>query len=115
LFHGVSVAHGHDTATTIAAVSWLMLGFFVVPMVAMIGTALADRLGYRVVHFWITVVYSVLNFLHLAMDLTVQPIVWHQITLMIVLFGVGLCLNGVAFQWMRKAKHHPPRTLVFHS
>ncbi|MCJ2544416.1 hypothetical protein [Thermostichus vulcanus] len=52
--------------------------------------------------------YSVLNFFHLLADLMVQPIVWFQIALMLMLFGFGLGLNWVGFQWIReKLGSHP--------
>lgn len=109
LFHGVGVARPdvHDTATGIAIVLWLMLGFFVLPMFAMIGVAFTGHRRFRVGHFGLTVIYSVLNFFHAVADLTVPPIVWSQITLMVVLFGVGLLLNWVSFQWMVAWRRYP--------
>jgi hypothetical protein len=105
LFHGVGVARAvHDTAETVSMVLWLMFGFFAIPMGAMMGTVFTRNQRYRIGHFWITVIYSVLNFFHAAADLTVQPIVWPQIALMVLLFGVGLLLNGVAFQWMKSGQ-----------
>jgi hypothetical protein len=117
LFHGIGVARDnvHDTAETISMVLWLMFGFFAIPMGAMIGTVFTSNQRYRIGHFWITVIYSVLNFFHAAADLTVQPIVWSQIVLMILLFGVGLLLNGVSCQWMASGQQrHPRRSLVSH-
>ena len=100
LFHGQSVAHSHDTEE-IAWIFWLMLAFFVLPMFAMIATAFTDSKPYRVIHFGLTVVYSVLNLLHVIFDLLVTPIIWYQITLMIILLIIGLLLNLVSFQWMQ--------------
>jgi hypothetical protein len=107
LFHGLPVAESQK-ATTISEISgvmWLMLGFFVIPMLAIIGTAFADCRRYRVIHFGLTVFYSIMNLLHLVLDLFVTPIFWYQITLMALLFGVGLLLNFTAYQWM-KATHN---------
>jgi hypothetical protein len=102
LFHGISVAH--QSAKGISTILWLMLGFFVLPMFAIIATAFTDSRRYRIGHFWLTLFYSVMNFLHLVLDLMVQPIVWYQITLMGLLLMVGLLLNLVSFQWMRAGK-----------
>jgi hypothetical protein len=116
LFHGLSVAPHNDSqaATDISSLSgifWLMLGFFVLPMFAMIFTAFTDAKPYRVTHFWLTVVYSVLNLVHMVMDLLLETVFWYQIALMAILFLLGLLLNLVAFQWMKekaKSKHLEP-------
>jgi ABC-type spermidine/putrescine transport system permease subunit II len=107
LFHGVSIAEpGAHGATNLALIFWLMLGFFVVPMLAIAITAFTESHRYRVVHFGVTVFYTVMNILHVAMDLMVQPIAWYQIALMVILFVIGLLLNVVAFQWMQERRHH---------
>lgn len=110
LFHGLDVlaAHGH-IATDISEIStvlWLMLAFFLIPMAAIVGICWFDTYSFRVGHFWLTVVYSILNFAHLTADLTVHPIAWYQIALMTCLFLVGLLLNLVAYRWARAAPRH---------
>lgn len=108
LFHGISVAipgsHAHET-TDISLILWLMLGFFVLPMMSMIATAFINSRRYRMAHFGLTVFYSVMNFLHVVLDLGVKPIVWSQIALMMILFLVGLLLNIVSLQWMQEGAH----------
>ncbi|NJM72737.1 MAG: hypothetical protein HC862_22785 [Scytonema sp. RU_4_4] len=105
LFHGISVtipsSHAHNT-TDISLILWLMLLFFVLPMITMIATAFINSRRYRMTHFGLTIFYSFMNFLHVVMDLGVQPIVWSQISLMVILFLVGLLLNIVSFQWMQE-------------
>ncbi len=104
LFHGLSVVESQPAQeiADISGIMWLMLGFFTLPMLAIIATAFTNAHRYRVVHFGLTIVYSVLNLTHLVMDLFVQPLLWYQIALMALLFLVGLLLNLVAFQWMRQ-------------
>jgi ABC-type spermidine/putrescine transport system permease subunit II len=104
LFHGQSVAHSHESGN-ISWVMWLMLAFFVLPMFAIIAPAFTESKRFRVAHFGLTVFYSVMNLLHVILDLFVTPIAWYQITLMVILFAIGLLLNVVSFQWMQ----HPPR------
>ncbi|MGA7936895.1 MAG: hypothetical protein WCA35_25285 [Kovacikia sp.] len=103
LFHNLSVgaadSHGTENITWIL---WLMLGFFVVPMLAMITTLFNSSRWYRRVHFGITVFYSVMNFFHIVADLMVKPIAWYQIALMVLLFLVGLLLNLISFQWIKR-------------
>jgi hypothetical protein len=108
LFHDQTVAlnDAHRTAN-VSGILWLMLAFFTLPLIAIIATTFTHSKRYRAIHFGFTVLYSVLNFLHVVLDLMVKPIAWYQIALMIFLFGVGLLLNWVSWQWMkaRKAIH----------
>jgi ABC-type multidrug transport system fused ATPase/permease subunit len=102
LFHNQSIALSNARATdNIAWILWSMLGFFVVPMVAMIATLFDDSKRYRKLHFGMTIFYSAMNLFHLVADLLVKPIAWYQIALMVVLFIIGLVLNLVSFQWMQ--------------
>lgn len=104
LFHGLSVIESQKATNIndISGIMWLMLGFFVLPMLAIILTAFTDSKRYRIIHFGLTVFYSIMNLLHLILDLFVQPLLWYQITLMVFLFFVGLLLNITASQWMRQ-------------
>jgi hypothetical protein len=103
LFHGQDVATSQASdAADIAWIFWLMLSFFAIPMVAMVATLFTASKPYRKLHFGVTCMFSVLNFFHVVADLRVQPIVWYQIALMILLFLIGLLLNGVSWQWMRE-------------
>ncbi len=102
LLHGLNVAHASTQGSeSLALILWLMLGFFVLPMFAIIVTTFHDSRRYRIVHFGLTLLYSFINLLHILFDLQVQPIVWSQITLMMILFAIGVLLNVVAYQWMR--------------
>jgi hypothetical protein len=99
LFHGQNIAHSHDYQD-ISWILWLMLAFFVLPLGAIILPTFTDHHRYRVFHFWLTVVYSILNFVHLVADLLVSPIAWYQIALMMLSFLIGLLLNLVAYRWL---------------
>jgi hypothetical protein len=100
LFHGQSVALS-EAHGTVSSILWLMLAFFTLPMIAIVATTFTHAKPYRVIHFGLTILYSVLNFLHVTLDLMVKPIAWYQIALMLFLFGVGLLLNWVSWQWMK--------------
>jgi hypothetical protein len=108
LFHGLNIAyanlHAHELKD-ISSILWLMLLFFTLPMFAIIGANFTNSRGYKIAHFCLTILYSVLNFIHLTLDLGVKPIIWSQITLMLILFLVGLLLNLVSYQWMREGIH----------
>jgi hypothetical protein len=64
-------------------------------------TAFSEAKSFRVFHFWLTVIYSVLNLSHAIADLLVQPVFWYQIALMVLLLFNGILLNIVTFQWMK--------------
>ncbi|BCL34789.1 hypothetical protein [Nostoc sp. MS1] len=119
IFHGLSVIESQkaNNINEIAGIMWLMLGFFVLPMLAIIGSVFTEGKRYRIGHFWLTIIYSVLNFLHLVLDLLLPQVIWYQITLMVFLFLIGLLLNMVAFQWMKapSRNHHSSESLTtFH-
>lgn len=104
LFHGLPAIESEKATTIndISGIMWLMLGFFVLPMLAIIVTSCTDLKRYRIIHFGLTIFYSIMNLLHVILDLFVQPVLWYQIALMVLLFFVGLLLNITAFQWMRQ-------------
>lgn len=101
LLYGEDIAMPRYGGKTPISHLWLMLGFFAIPMVAIAATVFYTAPPYRMIHFGLTVAYSVLNFLHAAMDLTVRPIEWYQIALMVIVFINGILLNVVAFQWVQ--------------
>jgi hypothetical protein len=108
LFHNQSIAISDAHATgNIAWILWSMLGFFVVPMMAMIIPLFHDSKRYRKLHFGVTVFYSVMNLFHIVADLLVKPIAWYQITLMVLLFLIGLLLNLVSLQWLQERPSKP--------
>ncbi|WP_103126485.1 hypothetical protein [Nostoc cycadae] len=120
LFHGLSVAESQHASQIrdISVILWLMLGFFTLPILAIIATSFTESKRYRVLHFALTVFYSVMNLLHLVADLFVQPIMWYQITLMVILLLIGLLLNLVSFQWMKlqpKSNKPQPRLTSPHT
>jgi hypothetical protein len=106
LFHGLDIIS--SPAQSMAAISgilWLMLAFFTIPMLMMVGTVFTTNRRFRIFHYGITLIYSVLNFAHLLADALVQPIYWYQIVLMGILFLVGLLLNLVSWQWLKQHRH----------
>lgn len=106
LFHGIDVAmmaHHQESATIaeITPILWGMLLFFVLPMLTIVGTAFYQFRRFRLFHFGMTLVYTVLNLAHLVADLLVDPIAWYQIALMSLLLAIGILLNIIAYQWLK--------------
>jgi hypothetical protein len=106
LFHGQSIVESQQT-TNLDGIFWGMLLFFFLPMLAIIAVNFTESRFWRKTHFWLTILYSVLNFAHLVADLLVQPIAWYQIALMAILLIIGLILNVVSYQWMQLTLSHP--------
>jgi hypothetical protein len=113
LFHGQNIAHSHDTRD-ISWVLWLMLAFFVPPLLAIILPTFTESKSYRTGHFWLTVLYSLLNLAHLIADLSVTPIAWYQIVLMTILVVIGILLNLVSYRWMMHDDREKSRDRQFH-
>jgi hypothetical protein len=101
MLYGQSVAMPNAKGKMPASHPWLMLGFYAIPMLAIAATVLISWQPYRIIHFGLTTLYTVMNFLHAALDLTVKPIEWYQIALMVIVFVNGIFLNILAFQWMQ--------------
>jgi hypothetical protein len=107
LFHNLSVADSHaKDIAEITPILWGMLGFFVLPMVAIVTTLFTESKHYRTIHFGLTVVFTILNIFHLLADLLVSPVLWYQVFLMMILLIIGLLINLVSFQWMRERDSH---------
>jgi hypothetical protein len=105
LFHDLSVAESHaKNMAEIKLILWAMLGFFLLPVVAIVATLFTDSRRYRAFHFGLTVLYTGLNFFHLLADLMVPPIFGYQVCLMLILLIIGVLINFVAFQWLRERR-----------
>lgn len=104
LFHGASVAESHlHEAISMSTIMWFMLIFFSLPLLAIIGCMLTPSRWFRSLHFGMTLVYTGLNLMHLILD-AVIAVPGYQLTLMGLLFLVGLILNGLGYQWMKVAR-----------
>ncbi len=105
LFHDLSVAESHaKNMAEITLILWAMLGFFLLPMIAIVAMLFTASLHYRRFHFGFTVLYTGLNFCHLLVDLVMPPILGYQVFLMLILLIIGVLINLVAFQWLRERR-----------
>jgi len=108
LFHGLSVVIGNTlNPTRLPLVYWAMLGYFLLPLAALllITWAASDGPGdgswrpWRRWHFWLSVVYSITNLFHLIADIVVPDSRADQVFLMALLLLVGLLINRQAWLW----------------
>jgi len=101
LFHGLSVVETRaDEAVSMEFAMWFVLIFFSLPLFALLGCFFSPTLGFCKLHFGMTLVYSVLNFLHLALDASIAA-PSYQLALMVLLFCIGFLLNLVSYHWMK--------------
>jgi glucan phosphoethanolaminetransferase (alkaline phosphatase superfamily) len=101
MFHGMEITHSHaDEFVNPDFVFWFMFLFFAFPVLAIALTPFTSSRLYRKLHFGLTLIYSVLNFAHLTIDIMIK-VPSYQIVLMVILFALGIALNIVSWQWMR--------------
>lgn len=104
LFHGMSVveSHTHDFMS-VNAVMWFMLFFFSLPLLAIVGCAFLSSQRFRQLHLIMTLIYTVLNLIHLTVDMLIS-VPYYQLVLMTLLLLIGLLLNVASYQWVKHNK-----------
>lgn len=110
LFHGQSPEiHSHVEASALPWLFGAMLGYFLLPLIAVVLIAYACTSsappqrwrGWLRIHFWFSVVYSITNLPHLIADILVPDARVDQIVLMAALVVVGLLINLEGWSWWR--------------
>lgn len=103
LFHGMDVteSHAHDFAS-VNFIFWFMFLFFLIPLSIIVIATFNQAQKFRSFHFWLTIVYSVLNLAHFVIDVIIAVPVYQSV-LMAFLFLVGLLLNLVSYQWKKES------------
>jgi len=115
LFHGISPQiKGQVADSQLPGLFATMLGYFLVPLAAVVGIAYAcsnqtsrrqpsPRNPWRLAHVWLSVIYSLSNMVHLVADILVPDSRADQVVLMGVMVAIGLLINREAWLWWRKA------------
>jgi hypothetical protein len=110
LFHGISPQiKGQVADSQLPGLFATMLGYFLVPLAAVVGIAYASsnptsrRQPLRLAHWGLSVVYSLSNMVHLVADILVPDSRPDQVVLMGVMVAIGLLINREAWLWWRKA------------
>lgn len=83
--------------------------FFLLPLLAILGTVFVPSRSFRSNHFYMTLLYTVLNLGHFLADILVGA-PSYQLSLMIFLVLVGFILNVTAYQWMHEGRSRSPAT-----
>jgi hypothetical protein len=112
LFHGLSPEiESQVPPERLPQVFGAMLGYFLVPLAALILIAyaasiprLAERWRpWKRLHFWLSVVYTVTNIPHLIADTLVPDSRLDQVLLMVAMVVIGLLINVEGWRWWREA------------
>ncbi|MDM7937696.1 MAG: hypothetical protein QUV06_09590 [Cyanobium sp. CZS 48M] len=110
LFHGLSPEiESHVSQPLLPLLFSGMMIYFLVPVAALVLLAYSASdpqrpqrwQGWRRLHFWLSVVYTVTNVPHLAADILVPDSRADQVALMLVLVLIGLLINWEAWRWWR--------------
>ena len=118
LFHGISPAiESQVPAGRLPALYWGMLIYFLIPLAAYglisWGASAAEEQqprwrGWKRFHFWLSLVFSATNLLHLLADIVIPDSRSDQVALMVVLALIGLLINLEAWRWWRQLPPLPP-------
>ncbi|MFZ0407783.1 MAG: hypothetical protein WAM11_06700 [Cyanobium sp.] len=117
LFHGHS-AQIESTVdpSRLSLVFWGMLIYFLIPLACLLLITYAagdDEHGrrwrpWKWNHYWISIVYTVTNLVHLIADIVIPDSRSDQVFLMVVLLLIGFLINREAWRWLRQSL--PPAT-----
>ena len=108
LFHGLSVEIKSQVAPSrLPRLFLTMLFYFLVPVGALLVAvhASADPVGWsasvpwRAAQFWLSVVYTLTNLIHLVADIRIPDARLDQVILMLVLTLIGLLINQQTWAW----------------
>jgi len=108
LFHGLSVAIQSEVpAKRVSQLFLAMLFYFLIPVFAMLIAvhAIADPGGWsaspawRAGQFWLSLIYSITNVIHLVADIQIPDSRGDQVILMAILTFIGLLINQQSWAW----------------
>ena len=107
LFHGLSPEiESHVDPAQLPAVFGAMLGYFLVPLAALVLIAYAETSPsgwrrWRWFHLGLGLLYSVTNIAHMVVDILIPDSRLDQVVLMGVMVLIGLLINLESWRWCR--------------
>lgn len=119
LFHGLSPEiESQVPPERLPAIYWAMLGFFALPVLALLLTGYAPAGPLRQgrwrhwprVLFAFSVVYTLSNGLHLIADIVVPDSRGDQVALMVGMVVIGLLINREAWCWWQESRRPAGRS-----
>ena len=104
IFFGVDVAMPDSTGVVPAPMMWMMLFFWLLPMIIIVGTLITEVNWFRTTNFVISLLFTLFNIWHPIGHLKESPVDPRQIVLLIFVLAFGILLNIVSFKWMKEEK-----------
>ena len=103
LFWGESISMSQEliAKNPIQSSMWMMLFFFLIPMIIIVLTSFLETKWYRITNFVFTLLFTLMNIWHLIGHLCESPVDPRQIVLLIFVFISGVILNIVSFKWLK--------------
>lgn len=104
IFFGVDVAMPDSTGVVPAPMMWVMLAFFLLPMLFIALTPFIAAKWYKITNFVISLLFTLMNVYHPIEHLKESPVDPRQIILLTFVLAFGILLNIVSFNWMKEEK-----------
>ena len=113
LFHGISPEiHSHVPEHQLPLLFGAMLGYFLVPLLSLVLITYAASTSepskcwrpWRRMHFWLSVVYTATNMIHLMADILIPDARLDQVVLMLALTVFGLLINLEGWAWLKEVR-----------
>jgi len=104
VFWGQSVAMTQEqiAANPMDPMMWMMLFFFLFPMIMIVLTLSIEAKWFRITNFILSLLFTLMNIWHLIGHLGESPADPCQIVLLTFVLISGILLNIFSFQWMKK-------------
>ena len=103
LFWGQSIAMSPEqiAKNPMASSMWMVLLFFLLPMIIIAVTLFIEAKWYRITNFVFTLLFTMMNIWHLIGHLGETPVDPCQIVLLTFVLLSGVMLNIVSFKWLK--------------
>ena len=104
LFWGesISISQEQIAKNPMQSSMWMMLLFFLIPMIIIVLTSFLETKWYRITNFAFTLLFTLMNIWHLMGHLGESPVDQRQIVLLAFIFISGIMLNIVSFKWLKE-------------
>lgn len=104
VFWGQSVAMTQEqiAANPMAPMMWMMLFFFLFPMIMIVLTLSIEVKWCRITNLVLSLLFTLMNIWHLIGHLGESPVDSCQIVLLTFVLISGILLNIFSFRWMKK-------------
>ena len=104
LFWGGSIAMSPEqiAKNPMASSMWMVLFFFLLPMIITVVTLFIEAKWYKVTNFVLSILFTLMNIYHLIGHFGETPVDPRQIVLLTFVLISGILLNIVSFKWMKE-------------